>query len=71
MARSQSPNSANSQFFIMFEPAPHLNGQYTVVGPGDRGHGTHRCHQAWQWRRRDGEAIPDKILKFQVAADAA
>mgnify|MGYP000302483900 FL=1 len=32
MARSQSPDSANSQFFIMFEPAPHLNGQYTVVG---------------------------------------
>ncbi|MEM8728380.1 MAG: peptidylprolyl isomerase [Pseudomonadota bacterium] len=32
MARSQNPNSANSQFFIMFEPAPHLNGQYTVIG---------------------------------------
>lgn len=32
MARSQSPNSANSQFFIMFAPAPGLNGQYTVVG---------------------------------------
>jgi peptidylprolyl isomerase len=32
MARSQDPNSANSQFFIMFAPAPHLDGQYTVVG---------------------------------------
>ena len=32
MARSQSPNSANSQFFIMFAPAANLNGQYTVVG---------------------------------------
>ena len=32
MARSQDPNSANSQFFIMFAPATHLNGQYTVVG---------------------------------------
>ncbi|MEY8839814.1 peptidylprolyl isomerase [Cribrihabitans sp. XS_ASV171] len=32
MARSQDPNSANSQFFIMFEPGPFLNGQYTVVG---------------------------------------
>ena len=32
MARSQSPDSANSQFFIMFAPAPHLNGQYTIVG---------------------------------------
>lgn len=32
MARSQHPDSANSQFFLMFAPAPHLNGQYTVVG---------------------------------------
>lgn len=32
MARSMSPDSANSQFFIMFAPAPHLNGKYTVVG---------------------------------------
>ncbi|MEO9825774.1 MAG: peptidylprolyl isomerase [Paracoccaceae bacterium] len=32
MARSQSPNSANSQFFIMFEEGYFLNGQYTVVG---------------------------------------
>ena len=32
MARSTSPDSANSQFFIMFAPAPHLDGQYTVVG---------------------------------------
>ncbi|RXV64903.1 peptidylprolyl isomerase [Roseovarius sp. A46] len=32
MARSRDPDSANSQFFIMFAPAPHLNGQYTVVG---------------------------------------
>ena len=32
MARSQNPNSGNSQFFIMFAPAPHLNGQYTIVG---------------------------------------
>ena len=32
MARSQSPDSANAQFFIMFAPAPHLDGQYTVVG---------------------------------------
>ena len=32
MARSQSPNSANSQFFIMFDEGAFLNGQYTVVG---------------------------------------
>ena len=32
MARAQDPNSANSQFFIMFAEAPSLNGKYTVVG---------------------------------------
>lgn len=32
MARSQDPNSANSQFFIMFDDGHFLNGQYTVVG---------------------------------------
>src|SRR6202011_401968 len=32
MARATSPNSANSQFFIMFDEAPSLNGQYTVIG---------------------------------------
>jgi peptidylprolyl isomerase len=32
MARAQNPNSANSQFFIMFEPGYFLNGQYTVIG---------------------------------------
>ena len=32
MARSQDPNSANSQFFIMFQPAPHLNNNYTIFG---------------------------------------
>ncbi|UWR41725.1 peptidylprolyl isomerase [Phaeobacter inhibens] len=32
MARSQDPDSANSQFFIMFAPGHFLNGQYTIVG---------------------------------------
>jgi peptidylprolyl isomerase len=32
MARSNSPDSANSQFFIMFDDAPFLNGNYTIVG---------------------------------------
>lgn len=32
MARAQNPDSANSQFFIMFAPGPFLDGQYTVVG---------------------------------------
>ena len=32
MARTQDPNSANSQFFICFGSTPHLDGQYTVFG---------------------------------------
>jgi len=32
MARANDPNSANSQFFIMFAPDPRLDGQYTIVG---------------------------------------
>lgn len=37
MARAQNPDSANSQFFIMFEPGYFLNGQYTVVGEVTQG----------------------------------
>ncbi|MCR9146737.1 MAG: peptidylprolyl isomerase [Rhodobacteraceae bacterium] len=37
MARAQSPDSANSQFFIMFAPGDFLNGQYTVVGEVTKG----------------------------------
>jgi peptidylprolyl isomerase len=37
MARAADPNSANSQFFIMLEPATHLNGNYTVVGTVESG----------------------------------
>ncbi|QDH14983.1 peptidylprolyl isomerase [Oecophyllibacter saccharovorans] len=32
MARTMDPNSANSQFFIMFAPSPSLDGQYTIAG---------------------------------------
>ena len=37
MARAQNPNSANSQFFIMFAPAPSLDGDYTIVGKVESG----------------------------------
>ena len=37
MARSQDPNSANSQFFIMLEDGHFLNGNYTVIGKVTRG----------------------------------
>jgi cyclophilin family peptidyl-prolyl cis-trans isomerase len=70
MARSQSPNSANSQFFIMFEPAPHLNGQYTIWGQVVEG----MEHVDNIKRGAGGSGTvqnPDRIEKMQVAADAA
>jgi cyclophilin family peptidyl-prolyl cis-trans isomerase len=59
-------NSANSQFFIMFAEAAHLNGQYTVVGEVVRGMDAVD-------KIKKGEPPPnppDKMLKVQVAADA-
>ena len=70
MARSQSQHSANSQFFIMFEPASHLNGQYTIWGQVVEG-----MELVDQLKRGSGGggtvSNPDKIEKFSVAADAA
>jgi peptidylprolyl isomerase len=66
MARTSDPNSANSQFFIMFAPAPHLNGQYTVWGQVVDG-----MQYVDQLAKGEPPAHPDKIGKLQVAADAA
>ena len=65
MARTSDPNSANSQFFIMFAPAPHLNGQYTVWGQVVDG-----MQYVDQIAKGEPPAHPDKIVKMQVAADA-
>lgn len=66
MARSASPNSANSQFFIMFAPAPHLNGQYTVVGRVvsgmDHVHAIKKGSQAANGAVTD----PDRMIKVRV-----
>ncbi len=69
MARAQSPNSADSQFFICFAAAPHLNGQYTVWGKVVDG-------MKFVSKIKRGEAAyngavsdPDTIVKMQVAAD--
>ncbi len=68
-ARTQDPNSANSQFFIMFAPASHLDGQYTIWGrvvsgmeyvdhikPGSGSGGTVQS--------------PDKIIRMRLASDS-
>lgn len=66
MARSQNPNSANSQFFIMFAPAPHLNGQYTVVGRVTEGM---EIVDAIKLGRGSNGAVlgePDRMVSVQV-----
>lgn len=69
MARAQSPNSANSQFFIVFDDSTFLNGQYTVWGQVTEG-----MDLVDAIKRGEGSSgavqDPDKIVKMQVAADA-
>lgn len=70
-ARSQDINSADSQFFIMLDRAPHLNGQYTVWGKVIDG--MNWVHQIKKGGKRNNGEIdgePDKIIRMQVAADA-
>jgi len=69
MARTMNPNSANSQFFIMFAPAPSLDGQYTVWGRVVAG------MEAVDKIKRGtgGNGIvqgPDRLVKARIAADA-
>ena len=70
MARASSPNSANSQFFIMFDEAPSLNGQYTVVGQVVSGMEFVDKIKKGPASANGAVAGPDKIVKVQVAADA-
>jgi len=65
MARSQMPDSANSQFFICFGDSSFLNGQYTVWGQVTEG-----MDFVDMLAKGEPPASPDKINKMQVAADA-
>ena len=68
MARAQSPNSADSQFFIVFDDAPWLDGQYTVWGQVTEGM---EYVDAIKKGEGQGGAVrdPDAIVRVQVAAD--
>ena len=68
-ARSSDPNSANSQVFICFDAASHLNGQYTVWGQVTEG--MQFVDSIKKGQGPSGTvANPDKIIKMQLAADA-
>ncbi|HTY68262.1 MAG TPA: peptidylprolyl isomerase [Alphaproteobacteria bacterium] len=65
MARAQSPNSGDSQFFIMFDEGSFLNGQYTVWGEVTSG-----MELVDKITRGEPPSKPDRIKKMQIAADA-
>jgi peptidylprolyl isomerase len=66
MARAQSPDSGDSQFFICFEDTPHLNGQYTVWGAVVDG-----MDNIDKIKTGEPVADPDKIISARMAADIA
>ena len=68
MARAQDENSADSQFFIVFERASHLDGKYTVWGKVTEGMSV--VDKIKRGDSRSGMVTnPDSILRMQVAAD--
>ena len=69
MARAQNPDSANSQFFIMFAPNPGLDGQYTIVGTVESG-----MEAVDKIKKGDPAANglvngPDRMVKVRIAGD--
>lgn len=71
MARAASPDSADSQFFIMFDAAPHLDGQYTIWGQVVEGMEHVDSIKKGDARRNGTVEDPDCIVRLRVAADAA
>ena len=70
MARSQSPDSANSQFFICFDGCGPLTGQYTLFGEVVSGMDVVDKIKKGDQARNGQVSNPDKIVKMQLAADA-
>jgi peptidylprolyl isomerase len=70
MARSQNPNSANSQFFIMFGDGAFLNNNYTVIGEVTGGMDVVDKIKKGDRASNGQVANPDRIVKMQLMADA-
>jgi peptidylprolyl isomerase len=70
MARANDPDSADSQFFICFAPAPFLDGKYTIFGKVTSGMEFIDALKKGDQARNGSVTNPDKIIKMQVAADA-
>jgi peptidylprolyl isomerase len=64
MARASDPDSGNCQFFITFDDAPHLNGQYTVIGEVTSG-----MDNVDKIKKGEPVVDPDRIVRAFVQAD--
>ncbi|KQZ13576.1 peptidylprolyl isomerase [Mesorhizobium sp. BE184] len=69
MARSQDPNSANSQFFIMFDTADSLDGQYTIIGEVESGMDLVDKIKKGDSAQNGVVSDPDRMIKVRIASD--
>ena len=71
LARANDPNSGDSQFFICFKPAPFLDGKYTIFGQVTQGMEYVDAIKKGDPDRNGQVDNPDRIVRMQIAADAA
>ncbi|MGD9915165.1 MAG: peptidylprolyl isomerase [Rhizobiaceae bacterium] len=69
MARGPSEDSANSQFFIMFAPAPHLDGGYTIVGQVEQGMDLVDRIKKGDEAANGSVSEPDRMIKVRIGSD--
>jgi cyclophilin family peptidyl-prolyl cis-trans isomerase len=69
MARAANPDSANSQFFIMFGPAPSLDGDYTIVGTVASGMALVDAIKKGDEAQNGAVSDPDRMIKVRIASD--
>jgi len=69
MARAQDPDSADSQFFIVYAPAPFLDGKYTIWGRVIEGMQFVDQLRKGSKARNGAVQNPDRIIRMRVAAD--
>jgi len=70
LARTDDPNSGDSQFFICFAPASFLDGKYTLFGQVTKGMEFIDAIKKGDPNRNGAVSNPDRIVKMQIAADA-
>ncbi len=69
MARAASPDSADSQFFIMFDDSPHLDGKYSIWGQVVEGMDHVDAIKKGSARNNGAVENPDTLVHLRVAAD--